>query len=214
MAYGSAIGGALGALGGGLLPIPGASIAGGALGGLLGSQFDPSKPRSPIGGNQIKGLQQVQRFTPQQNQALNQLLSSSSSGLQNPYQGFEGIEQQARRDFTTKTIPSIAERFTSLGGPGGQRSSSFAGSLGGAASDLESSLAGLRSQYGMQNRGQMLQALQMGLQPSFENVRLPHEPGMLEGVLSQLISQAGPRLPEIIQLLQQYLSRNPQQGAR
>jgi len=72
-------------------------------------------------------------------------------------EGFSPIEDQARRQFTTKTIPSLAERFTALGG--GQRSSAFPGALGSAASELESNLASLRAQYGERARQQGFQEL-------------------------------------------------------
>lgn len=73
------------------------------------------------------------------------------TGLLGPETDFGPIEERARRQFQTQTIPTLAERFTALGG---QRGSGFQGVLGRAASDLESQLAGLRSQFSERARQQ------------------------------------------------------------
>jgi hypothetical protein len=112
-------------------------------------------------------MKQAQRFTDPQQSALNMLLSQGMQNM-NPMAN----EQRARSMFQQETIPSLAERFTSMGG--GQRSSAFQGALGRAGSDLESQLAGLRSQLGMQQT-------QMGLTPQFENYYQAAQPGMLQG---------------------------------
>jgi hypothetical protein len=92
-----------------------------------------------------------------------QMFQQSSEPL-----SFEPIAQQARQQFQSQTLPSIAERFTSLGS--GLRSSGLQGTLAGAGAGLESALAAQGAQYGLQQRGQqnqLLQALlQMGLSPT------------------------------------------------
>lgn len=145
------------------------ALAGGA---WLGSQpgaknFLFGKPES---------TKRIQRFAPEQQSALQQLLSMGMQNM-NP----DAIEQRARSQFQTQTIPSLAERFTSMGGEGGQRSSAFGAQLGGAGADLESQLANLRSMFGMQQT-------QMGLQPQFESIYQPSRPGMLETGGQQLMS--------------------------
>jgi len=112
---------------------------------------------------------QFPNYTPIQQGGLNKLLLQ---GLQNS--DFGGIENRARQDFQTKTLPSIAERFTSMGA-GNRGSSAFAGQLGAAASDLESQLGALRGQYG-------LQQLQYGLRPQFENAYIPRSGGLLQAL--------------------------------
>jgi len=96
---------------------------------------------------------------------------------------FAPIAQQARNQFETQTIPSLAERFTALGG--GQNSSAFQGALGNASADLESQLASLGSQFGMQNqqmdRDYLLQLLRFALMPQFESQYLPATGGLLGG---------------------------------
>jgi hypothetical protein len=63
---------------------------------------------------------------------------------------FAPIEQQARTGFAQQTMPSIAERFSSLGSGGSQRSSAFPQALSQAGQGLEEQLAALRAQYGFQ----------------------------------------------------------------
>lgn len=126
--------------------------------------------------------EQFQNYTPQQQMALNQMLMQGMGGLDTGV-----LEQQARRGFAQQTIPSIAERFTGMGSSGGQRSSAFAGTLGGAGADLEGSLAGLR-------QGRLMQMLQMGLTPQYENAYIPSSQGLFGSMLpglSQGLGSAG-----------------------
>ena len=104
-------------------------------------------------------------------------------GLQNPYGGFEPIEQQARNNFNQQTIPSIAERFTA-GTNGATSSPSFASQLGQAGAGLESDLAAMKAGYGQQNIQQILQLLQLGLRPQLENVNVNGSPGLLQNAFA------------------------------
>ena len=110
---------------------------GGGLGALAGGLTGLLKPESLTGFN--SKTEQLPRFTPEQQSAMQQLLQL---GLQsyNP----EANEKRARTQFQSQTIPSIAERFTSMGS-GSQGSSAFQGALGQAGSGLEEALAALRS---------------------------------------------------------------------
>lgn len=119
----------------------------------------------------------IQRFTPQQQQALSQLLNM---GLQSAKPvDFAPIAQQARSQFEQKTLPTIAERFTSMGG-GAQQSSAFPQILGSAGSELETNLASLQSQFGLQNQQSIFDLLRLGLTPQFEPKYVEGEPGFLE----------------------------------
>ena len=109
---------------------------------------------------------QFPRFSPEQESILNMLMKQGFEGAD-----FGGIEDLARKRFQEDTIPSLAERFTAMGG--GQRSSAFESSLGRAGSDLESQLGALRGQFGMQKLG-------LGLQPRFETAVIPGSPGMMQ----------------------------------
>ena len=116
-------------------------------------------------------LEQFQQYTPDQQSALNQLLSSGLSNLD-----LGPLEEQAMTKFQSQTVPSLAERFTSMGG-GAQSSSAFQSSLGRAGAGLQQGLAATRPQLG-------LQQLQFGLRPQFENAYFPGQPGFGEQLLS------------------------------
>ena len=133
------------------------------------------------------------RFGQQQMTGLNQILQSGLSGLANPTQGFAPIAQQARSQFNQQTVPGLAERFTSMGGRGSAALSSpaFASQLGQAGAGLEENLAAMQAQYGMQNQGNLLQMLQLGLQPQYENMLQPEQQGFWESILPGLLGGIG-----------------------
>ncbi len=144
-----------------------AAMGAGALGlGALGS-----------GGNFFTGrkarTEQMPLYTPQGQENLNWLMSQGRQNMD-----FGPIEDRYKKMFQEETIPGIAERFTSMGG--GQRSSAFNRALGGASADLNSQLAALRSDYGMQQ-------MNMGLRPQFENVMHPAQPGFLQNMGSSIM---------------------------
>lgn len=179
-----------------LAPYLAAAGAGAAAGGLFGRS-----------GEQPARNQQVPRFNPQQQSALNQLLQQGLSGAKNTQKPFDfgPIEQQARSGFEKQTVPGLAERFTSLGGTnttGSALSSpAFASQLGQAGAGLEQSLAALKSQIGLQQQGRQdtntQNLLKMGLSPQFENQFLQREPGFLENLS-----------PWVLQALSTYLGRS------
>lgn len=158
------------------------------------SGMAPQKQRSGAGefflGKQQQ-YRQVPTQTPQAMQALQQLLSSGTQGLQNPYAGFDPIQEQFQKQFETQTVPGIAERFTALGSGGSQRSSAFQNALGSAGSELATNLAALKSQYGLQNRSALLNQLQLGLTPQFETVNEPGTQGFLSNLLQGGFQGAG-----------------------
>jgi len=164
----------------------------GALGGLGGLAYSGLLGKGA--GNFLTGtpgrVQQSPTMTQGQMGAQNQALQMAMQGLQNPYSGFDPIQQQEMQRFQQQTIPGLAERFTSMG-EGGQRSSAFQGALGGASADLGSQLAALRSQYGLQQQGQMQNLLGMGLRPQFESI---YQPGS-QGVMGQALGGLSSMLP-------------------
>ncbi len=157
----------------------------GALGGGLAGLF---------GGGKEGGVQQAPKFNPQQQQILQFLLQQGQQGLQNPSAGFAPIAQQARSQFNQQTVPSLAERFTSMG-QNSVGSPAFASQLGQAGSGLEEALAALQSQYGMQNQQNALQMLALGMSPGFENFYQGSQPGFGE----QLFSGAAQAAPSFYQ---------------
>jgi hypothetical protein len=176
---GTGLGAALGALGGSLY------------GGLSdkGKEFTFGTPEE---------IQQVQNYGPEQQNIFRLLQQLGIYGLQNPYAGFEPIEQQARNQFNQQTIPGLAERFASLGN-NALSSGAFYSQLGQAGAGLEADLAAQKAQYGQQNIGQILQMLQLGLQPQFENIHRPQSNGLFQNTLLSGI-QAAPKIYQARQI--------------
>lgn len=164
------------ALGGAVGGIPGA-LAGGLGGALLGGGTSGGS------GGTKEAVERFPLLTPMQEKATNQLLQQ---GMANTDWG--PIEQKARQDFYTKTVPGIAARFESMGG-GGTRFGALAPTMKQAGADLENQLAQARSGFGMQQLG-------LGLQPrSFENIFRPGQPSFAQTLTTELAKGAGSALP-------------------
>lgn len=131
-------------------------------------------------------VKQVPIYNQQQTNVLDQLRGLGLQGLQNQSQfNFEPIAQQARTQFKTQTIPTIAERFQNITPNSSDRGSSgLIGSLGAAGAGLEQGLAALKSQYGLQQQNQQNSLYQnllgLGLMPQTENFYSGEQPGFLE----------------------------------
>lgn len=128
-------------------------------------------------------VQQINRFSPEQQPVFSQLLSQLGQSLGN--QDFSGIANEARRGFNEQTVPTILERLTAMGG---DRSSAVAQQLGSAGANLESQLA---AQRGMYNQRQLQMLLGHGLSPHMENVINPEQQGFIQALLSALAGGAG-----------------------
>jgi len=124
------------------------------------------------------GFVQTPRFNEQQQGAFSQILQQALGQL-NP----QAQMQQARNQFAQQTAPSIAERFTSMGGGGG-RSSGYNNALAQAGTGLQTNLASLQSQYA-------LPLLQLGLQPQNETHFQQCNSGLLQQILGTLLSAGG-----------------------
>lgn len=155
---------------------PAGTATGGVVGALLGLLGGGVSGGAT--GDKGKFKQTPNKFNPQQQNALNMLLQQGQQGLQNPLAGFGDVENYAKQQFQSNVIPSIAERFTSMGGSDTARSSDFTGALGSAGAGLASELAALRQQYGTQNQQNALQLLQMGLEPQQEWYYQAADPGV------------------------------------
>jgi len=166
--------------------------------GLLGP-MPLAKPAMKYGGkafNAMGGMDALFGTSPQQQRtpiyneqqegALDQLLQQGMGSI-----GGTGMRDLAMKRFQEETIPSIAERFTSMGGSGGQRSSAFQSSLGRAGGDLEAQLAALGQQQGMQQVG-------MGLMPRHQLSETEGQKGLLGGGGGQMMAQI---LPILLKLL-------------
>lgn len=158
------------------------------------------------------GFNRLDKYDPDQMMALKNLLSQSMGGL-NQFD-FAPIEQQARSNFENKTLPSIAERFTSMGGQG---SSAFAQMLGAASSDLEGNLAAMKQQYNLQREPLLQNLLNMGLRERFDMSYQPGSQGLLQsgtnafagGLGSALGAGLTGGLGRITDLLSQFSNKQP-----
>lgn len=165
-------------------------------------------------------ITRTQRFDPQRQQAFNQVLQQALAGLQQTPASFEPIAQREMERFQTETVPSIAERFTSLGA---QRSSGFQEALAKSGQQLGTQLGALGSQHNLASRGQLMQLLGMGLTPQEEINYQEERPSGLAMLGGQIGGGLGMGIPlamanlgsggggNILQLLMRLLGRGQQQ---
>lgn len=182
---GAGTGATLGSFGGPVGTGVGAGL--GALIGLLGGGFS---------GNE-GGFEQAQNLTPQQQSILEYLLTSGQQGMENPYEGFEPIKQNALSTFFQDIVPQLQNQF-SASGSNAISSPVLQSNLSSAGAGLAQRLALLQSQYGQQNKQNALQQLQLGLKPGFENVYRQSQPGFGGSLLSSSL-QAAPQLFQLYQ---------------
>lgn len=107
----------------------------------------------------LKGLQG--KLPPEITQQLMQeQVNMLSGGAEGAYKRFDPIAELSRRQFFEDIVPQLSQQFE---GAGALRSSNFRGALGAAGGRLQSELAAMRAQYGLQQQGesrQLLDALQ------------------------------------------------------
>lgn len=133
-------------------------------------------------------------YNPQQTQMLNQLLQMGMTGLSPQNLSYEPIRKRIMSDFTQNVIPSISERFTSMG-EGAQGSSGFRGALMGGLGDLGERLSALGSQYNMQMAPLYMSMLQQGLTPQQQQMYMPGSQGALQTSLAGLMQGLGQAIP-------------------
>jgi hypothetical protein len=132
-------------------------------------------------------LQQFQQFEPDQQQGLQQLLQRGLGGIDQF--DFAPIEQQARTNFAQNTMPSIAERFTQLGGGNSLGSGARERMMAGAQSGLEENLAAMKSNYNLQREPMMQNYLKMGMMPRFDSRVQERQQGLFETMGGPLMKQ-------------------------
>jgi len=143
----------------------GSAITGGLLAGRGGSKKDKFKQKSSMTPEMSELLKSIiGGGTPEQGY-LSQLMSGSP-------EAFQAFEAPYLQQYQQELVPHIAERFAGLGtGAGALNSSGLAQTLAQSAKNLQTNLAGMKSQYGMDAAktlfGGKLAAL--GMRP-FENI--------------------------------------------
>lgn len=151
-----------------------------ALGDLFGSSEQPG----------LQGKRELfSRFTPEIQSKFNKIIADILGQYQQGAFDFAPIAEQARTQFQQRTVPSIAERFTAMGG---QRSSAFGQQLGAAGAGLEESLAALGSQYGLQQQRLLQNLLALGAQ---EPVYLSPQPTTGQSIAQAVGGGLGQALP-------------------
>lgn len=130
---------------------------------------------------------QLSRFSPQNQNQFNDLISQLLQRLGGNEFSFAPIEEEARAGFSQKTLPSIMERFTALGAGGGRSSAQF-NTLGSAGADLERSLASMKQNYNLQRQPLLQNLIGLGAQEPFYQ---PRTPGFAENLLGQGAQAAG-----------------------
>lgn len=151
-----------------------------------------------------KGSQEKTRqiYNPQQEQLLNQILSSMggpmASGMQNiqnilggDQASFDAFQRPTRRGFEQQTLPSIAERFTGSFGEGSDQSSAFGQAIGTAGREMEEDLFSQR--MGMQSDAfnQLMQLLGPAMTQQQQQYTTNRQPGFLESFGVPLAQGAG-----------------------
>lgn len=184
---GAAAGATLGSIFPGIGTVIGAG--GGGLLGLLAGLF---------GGGNEGGVQQADTLSPEQKGILGLLLNQGLGEMQNPYGGFEDLQNYTNENFKKNILPSISERFSSLGN-NSLSSPAFSSQVGQAAGQQNYLSSLLRHQYGQQGRQNALGTLALGLQPSFQNYYKASQPGAGENILSGVL-QAAPSVYQSYQL--------------
>lgn len=140
---------------------------------MVGAGSDQQQGAEKFSPEELGQLLKIGIFDEDQLSAMKNLLQTSMQGIQGTNLDFAPIAAQAREQFQQKTIPSIAERFTEMGG---QSSSVFPQQLGEQAAGLESNLAALESQYNLNKVGALSGLLSTGLTPRYDTVFSPAAP--------------------------------------
>jgi len=158
---------------------------GGTLGGLLGGGGMFGKKAKT---NQVplysQGIMNLKEQMPQN--IMQQLMGNQFD--------FQPIEDLARQNFSSQTMPSLMGRFNM----GGNRASSNQfGAMSNAGQGLDAQLAAMRQGFGQQRQSLLASLLPTLMSPSFENVHQDRQAGGMEQGISGLLSM----LPFLLPLL-------------
>ena len=150
-------------------PNPNSPVAGGGAGGPPGNG-PPGNGPPPV-----SGFQSGANYSPNQRPQYDPNILGYLQSLSQRQSSFDPIADQAKSQFYRQTIPSIAERFAGMGN-NSLSSPAFASQLGESGSNLHQSLASMKAQHIMQERGfnqtevnQVLQYMQMENQNQVAN---------------------------------------------
>lgn len=126
-------------------------------------------------------------YNQQQQQFFGNLLQQGNQNMQNPYAGFEPIQNQIMSQFYNEILPGIAARFSAATG-GAQSSPSLIQQLGSGAQGLAQQLNAHKINFGQQNRQFGLQQAQLGLTPQLQHSYMQRQPSAFENGLGLIPS--------------------------
>ena len=158
---------------------------GGILGGLLsgGGMFGKKEKTS-----------QVPLYSPGIMNLKEQMPQNIMSQLMGNQFDFQPVEDLARQNFSSQTMPSLMGRFNM----GDNRASSNQfGAMSNAGQGLDAQLAAMRQGFGQQRQSLLASLLPSLMSPSFENVHQDRQAGGMEQGISGLMSM----LPYLLPLL-------------
>ena len=116
--------------------------------------------------------------------AFSKQLGLGMQNQQNPYQGFQPIQQNALNTFQNQILPDIAERF---GGANALNSSGYAGALSQAGTGLAERLAAMQSEYGQRQQQFGLDQSKLGLTSPYHFEKFDAQNGLVQQVLPILM---------------------------
>jgi hypothetical protein len=136
--------------------------------------------------------------------ALQQGMSGIQNLLASPV-SFQPIREQAERGYRTRTLPAILERLGVSSGEGALHGSGAFEAMDRPAQDLQSNLAALESQFGLQQQGQqgnlLMQLLGLGMQPMDEEKYFPGQTSGISRFAGPMAGGIGQGLGALIPLL-------------
>lgn len=125
-------------------------------------------------------FEKIKRFGPGQEAGIEQMLSQGLGGLKEGPPSFEPIRERAMKTYQQDILPSLAERFTSMGA---QRTGGFGEARQRSGEDLSSTLAAMESQFGQQQFSNLMQMLGVGLEPTEETGYFGGDQGLFKGLI-------------------------------
>jgi hypothetical protein len=151
---------------------------------------------------------------------MGQGMSYLSNILSGSPESTQAFEAPYMRQFQQQTIPSLAERFSSLGS-GAQGSSAFGQQMGAAGAGLQENLASIRGSMQQNALSSLLGFGQLGLgsqpyanifRPATQGMGAAMAPGLGQYIGQQLPGQMSTGIQSLLDLFK--TSRNPLSGTR
>ena len=133
---------------------------------------------------------QSTNYSPNQQMGHEFLLQQGANALNDPYAGWEDLQNSIGKYYNEQVVPGVAERFSGLGN-NSTTSPDFTKMLRQEGQGLQELLAAQKSQFGQQNRNFGLQAINRGLQPYQENTYVPRQPGFPESLATSAAQGLG-----------------------